>query len=234
MRKANWLMSLTLHIASGSTATIPHAVIEEAGLPYLLKELEPAIQAEFGRPKASFVPTSRIPALEDDRLVVFETDAIVLHLLSKPQASFMMPRYGSPEGAKFLQWLCYMSNSPRSAILEHTYPERWCRDEYTFSHLREQAARKLAAHCDLMDANVADGTFLPHGFSALDIYLTELARWSAAFDLPIWKWKRLEKIINATRERDGYRRMLDLQKLSWPTDVPDISTWQDKIAKYWH
>ena len=227
-------MSLTLHIASGSTATIPHAVIEEAGLPYSLKELEPAIQAEFGRPKASYVPTSRIPALEDDRLVVFETDAIVLHLLSKPQAAFMMPRFGSSDGAKFLQWLCYLSSSPRSAILEHTYPERWCKDEYMFGYLRDQAARKLASHCDLMDANVADGTFLPFGFSALDIYLTELARWSAAFELPIWKWKRLERIIDKTRHREAYQRMMLAQGLSWPTDVPPVDTWQEKIARYWH
>ena len=228
-------MSLTLHIAQGSTATIPHAVIEEAGLPYSLKELEPAIQTEFGRPREAFVPTSRIPALEDDRLVVFETDAIVLHLLSKPQAAFMMPRFGTSEGAKFLQWLCYLSSSPRSAILEFTYPERWSKDEYGNFHLRQQAARKLSAHCDLMDANVADGSFLPFGFTALDIYLTELARWSTSFELPIWKWRRLEKIIEATRHRDGYQRMMQVQGLTWPTDVPpEEPSWQERIARYWH
>lgn len=227
-------MSLVLHFSRGSTATIPQAVIEEAGLPYSLKELEPAIQSEIGRPRAPYNTTSRIPALEDDRLVVFETDAIILHLLSKPQAAFMMPRFGSSEGAKFLQWLCYLSSSPRSAILEHTYPERWCKEEYTFSYLRDQAARKLASHCDLLDANVADGTFLPFGFSALDIYLTELARWSAAFDLPIYKWKRLERIIDKTRNREGYQRMMQSQGLTWPTEVIPVDSWQEKIAKYWH
>lgn len=228
-------MSLVLHFSRGSSATIPHAVIEEAGLPYGLKELQSSIRTELGSPRANFHPSTRIPALEDDRVVVFETDAIILHLLSKPEASFLMPRFGSADGAKFLQWLCYLSSAPRAAILEHTYPERWCRDGYAQSEIRENAARKLASHCDLLDANVSDNTFLTWGFTALDIYLTELARWSSDFELPIWKWRRLERIIEATRHRPAYERMLEMQGLDWPTDVKvEVEpNWQDKIIKHW-
>ncbi len=74
----------------------------------------------------------------------------------------------------------------------------------------------MVTQCDYLDSNVSDGTFLSVGFSALDIYLTELARWSAVTSMPMWRWKNLGKIVEATRNRPAYKRMLAMQRIGRP------------------
>ncbi|MAK60183.1 MAG: hypothetical protein CMK09_04315 [Ponticaulis sp.] len=209
-------MSLTLHYAKGSTATIPQLVIEEAELGYSLKELVSSVSNEFLVKQALDLPSARVPALEDGSLVVFETGAIILHLLTKPEISYLAPTPGSAAYAKFLQWLFYLGSAPMMAILEHAHPERWCVSEDDRFFLKRSAERRLTTQCDLLNANVADGQFLTYGFSVLDLFLTELARWSVEFELPMQSWSNLERIVEATRARPAYQRMMDRQGITWP------------------
>ena len=208
-------MSLTLHYAKGSTATIPQLVIEETGLPYSLRELTPSVRDEFLPQTALNLPRSRVPALEDGSLVVFETGAIILHLLTKPQLSHLAPVSGSAGYARFLQWLFYLGSAPLMSILEHSHPERWCVSEADQKSLKRDAERRLATQCDFLDANVSKGQFLSTGFSVLDLFLTELARWSTDFDSPIRSWSNLAVIVDATRSRSSYHRMMDRQGIKW-------------------
>lgn len=211
-------MTLVLHYISGSTATIPHAVIEEAGLPYRLRALPSGVdqvQREH-YPEAGFKLSGRIPALEDDTAVVFETGAIITHIVSKPGASHLAPPYGSKEYARFMQWLFYLTTSSKASMMEIMWPERWGKHADDQEWIKERAQERLATQCDYLDANVSEGTFLPFGLTALDFYLTELARWSAAAELPLWRWKRINAVVEATRHRPAYKRMLAMQGLIWP------------------
>tara|TARA_B100000678_G_scaffold6146_2_gene5312 strand:+ start:5590 stop:6273 length:684 start_codon:yes stop_codon:yes gene_type:complete len=226
-------MPLVLHYAPGSTATIPHAVIEESGLAFSLRSLDSDNGPRERESENALELTNRIPALEDGSMVVFETGAIVLHLLTKPEAAHLMPTYGSRDYTRFLQWLFYMTTSPKMAILEFAHPEKWTRDSQAQKLLKEAAQAKLATQCDFLDANVYADTFLSSGFSALDIYLTELARWSRGFAVPMWKWSRLERVITATRQRPAFQRMLTAHGLTWPTEPPPPMTWREKVEKYW-
>lgn len=211
-------MALVLHYIYGSTASIPQAVMEEAGLAYSLKALPSGVDDVHldHYPEAKFKLSGRIPALEDGSSVVFETGAIIMHLLAKPEAAHLMPAYGSNEYSRFMQWLFYLTTSPKATLMEFMWPERWGRFADDQDWVRERAADRMVTQCDYLDSNVSDGTFLSVGFTALDIYLTELARWSAVTGMPMWRWKNLGKIVEATRNRPAYKRMLAMQRISWP------------------
>ena len=203
-------MSFVLHFSRGSTATIPHAVIEEAGFPYQLKPLDQATHEAGILGQAEIEVSTRVPALQDGTLVVFETGAIVLHLLTKSGAAHLMPPYGSNDHARFLQWLFYLTTTPKMAILEAVHPELWTGDWDMQRRLRESAEIKLERQCDFLDANLSQESFLPSGFSALDIYLTEFARWTRSLGQPMWLWPNIARIVDLTRARPAYQKMLEI------------------------
>ena len=212
-------MTLVLHYTSGSTATIPHAVIDEIGLPYRLRPMTQGIDQiqQERHPEAGFRLSGRIPALEDGSSVVFETGAILLHIVAKPEAARIMPAYGTREFSRFAQWLFYLTTSPKSTLMEIMWPERWGRLADDQEWIRNRAEERLFAQCDYLESNVSDGTFLSFGLTALDFYLTELARWSSVTETPIWRWQKLGRIVDETRSRPSYQRMLDMHGISWPS-----------------
>lgn len=226
-------MSLVLYYAPGSAAAIPHVVLEEAGLSYALKRLDPRTETDKPVGELSLYPSERITALSDNDFAIFETGAVLLHLLRKPAAAWLMPEEGTNQHSKFLQWLFYLETTPRPAISEYLYPDRWVHDADEQAYLRQKASGRLSQQFGFLDAHVSEGSFLPHGFSALDIYLTVLARWSADLETPMWKWPRLAKIIDTTRQRPAFLRMISQQEIEWPQIDGGLTGQKSRHRLFW-
>ena len=62
--------------------------LEEAGLPYEVKLIDPTIQASADYRARQ--PFGQVPVLEDDGLVLFESGAIVLHVGARSET--LLPR----------------------------------------------------------------------------------------------------------------------------------------------
>lgn len=226
-------MSFTLFYAPGSIATIPHVLLEEMGVPYQLRRLDPPGDPSIVQDSQTGNPTGRVPALADDNMAIFETGAILLHLASKPEAKDFAPAYGTAEYAKFLQWLFYLITTTQPTVLEYVHPEWWTHNRDEQSKLRKRAASRLSIQCNLLEAHVSDGSFLFQGYSVLDMYLTELARWSADLSSPIWSWKKLGRIVEATRQRPAFKRMLQQQSLIWPGETDPKATQRVRFMDWW-
>ena len=226
-------MALVLHYAPGSTATIPQTVMEEAGMSYRLRLFDPLTETNRTLGDTGLRLSGRIPALEDDTLVIFETGAIIQHLLLRTDASFLMPPVGSKEHSRFLQWLFYLITTPHRTVLEILRPESWVRDLNARAQFRNAAFSRLAAQCDFLDANVSDGTFMSYGYTVLDIYLTELARWIADTDLPVTRWRRLARIVDQSRARPAYQRVLSSQDVTWPGSAAKDKGLTERILQRW-
>lgn len=209
-------MSILLYYSPGSGAQVPHVLLEEAGLDYELRRLDAREPPSGEQPLLHNIPSRRAPALVDGTEVVFETGAIILHILAKQEASYMMPAYGSPDGSRFLQWLFYLITTPQQSLLEYYTPERWATSEEDREKVRHNGMVKLIHQCDFMESHVAQGSFMPFGFTALDIYLTMLARWTVIMEIPMTRWDRLGAIIEATRERPSFQKMMRMQEIAWP------------------
>ena len=94
---------ITLHGAAASRASRSLIMLEELGLPYRHEPVNPWADEAAGRALAALNPNRRVPVLEDDGLVLYESMAINLYLADRYGAAPLWP--GTPnERAVVYQW----------------------------------------------------------------------------------------------------------------------------------
>jgi glutathione S-transferase len=89
---------------------------EEMGLDYQLETVE-MFSAAMQRPEYLAVnPLGKVPAIEDDGFVLWETSAILQYLDAKYGGGRLIPPLDTPAGALATQWLGYGEN-PLTVIM---------------------------------------------------------------------------------------------------------------------
>jgi len=127
---------ITLHHVPFSRSLRVRWLLEELGLPY---ELATRSFADLKRPEhLALHPLGKVPVLVDGGVVLFESGAILQHLLERYGSGRLEPKPGTPERARYWQWFHYAEASvtpPLGLIVRHTVllPEgerirRWSRE----------------------------------------------------------------------------------------------------------
>ena len=162
---------LTLHHATNTRSGRIVWLLEELALPYTLNRLEfhpSALKSDAHRERH---PLGRVPVLEDDDVVLFESGAIVEYILDKHAPGRLRPAVDAPMFAQYLQWFHYcegMVMPPINTIVVQTVllpPERRNKDAL------DQAMRLLGKTLRPIDTALAGREYLAGAFSAADIML---------------------------------------------------------------
>jgi glutathione S-transferase len=96
---------MKLHHIPGSRSCRARWLLEELGVDYEL-ESHRFGEASLGSPAyRALNPLGLVPTLEDDECVFFESGAIVQYLLERHAGGRLEPAPGTPDRARFLQWL---------------------------------------------------------------------------------------------------------------------------------
>ena len=78
---------IQLHYHPGNASFVPHLLLEELGERFELKFVDRAANAHKSADYLKLNPNGKIPVLVDGDLVLYETAAIVMHLVdTHPQA----------------------------------------------------------------------------------------------------------------------------------------------------
>lgn len=114
--------------------------LEEAGLPYRSRLLEPG---EQDTPAYRAVqPFGQVPVYEEDGRVLFESGAIVLHIGERSEA--LLPREPGAR-ARATQWLIAALNSIEPHIMAYAVLDLFYADE-EWARLRREGAKAFAQH----------------------------------------------------------------------------------------
>ena len=189
-----------LHYFPSNANAAPHMVLEELGLRYDLVLVDRANNAQKSAEYLKINPNGRIPTLVDRGLVLFEAAAIVLHLVDQHPDAGLAPKLGTPERAKFYQWMTFLTNSLQEELMIWQYPDRLTGDDTAATNVVKRGAEKRAgAYLDVIDRHLKDNgpLFLGDTLSAADFYLVMLARWA-------------RPMTNPPRARTCIARLLDM------------------------
>jgi len=189
-----------LHYFPSNANAAPHMVLEELGQSYELVLVDRATNAQKSQDYLKINPNGRIPTLVDGELVLFEAAAIVLHLVDSHPEAGLAPRVGTPQRAKFYQWMTFLTNSLQEELMIWQYPDRLAGADAAAAEIVKRGAESRAgAYLDVIERHLKTNgpLFLGSALSAADFYLVMLARWA-------------RPMANPPRARPGIARLLDM------------------------
>jgi glutathione S-transferase len=177
--------------------------LEEAGLPYRSRLLEPGEQdtPEY----RALQPFGQVPVFEEDGRVLFESGAIVLHVGEHCEA--LLPRQPAAR-ARAVQWLIAALNSIEPHIMNFAVLDAFYADE-TWAKLRREGAKAFAQHrLGSLAKALGDKPYLDgETFTAGDLMMTTVLRIVPEL-IPD---ERLEAYVERCTARPAFQRALAAQ-----------------------
>ena len=201
-------MTLTIYHAPKSRSVRIVWLCEEAGIPYELKTFpvrgDYMASDDFG----AVNPNRKVPAIEDDGIILFESVAIMEYLLAKHGHGSLAP---APSDSKaygpYLQWLHYgeagMGNYVTMALAHRALLPEAHRSEAMAAWGTAETKKTLDVLAGPLGAH---DYLLPSGFSAADIsvvYMLLLAKFAGmSKDFP----EPVSAYFARCTERDAWKK----------------------------
>ena len=145
-------------------------LLEELELPY---ELE---RVEFLPPAKSFfaqrTPLSKLPTIEDGKVVMCESGAILEYILERYGDGRLAPPIGAPERATFLQWLHFAESTAFPPLGIVVWLTQYRDDAAQHETIIEDARGRAAMGLEFLERELGDNSYLlGDDFSAADIMM---------------------------------------------------------------
>jgi glutathione S-transferase len=195
---------ITLHHVPLSRSLRVRWLLEELGLPY---ELVTRSFADLKRPEhLALHPLGKVPVLQDGDLVIYESGAILQHLLERYGAGRLEPKPGTPERALFWQWFHFSEATltpPLGLIVRHSalLPEAE-RIPAVVDFARGVAGDVLA----VLERALAGRAWLLPEFSAADVMLGYGVKLTSLLRLLGAEHPNLRAYLARCEERPAWRR----------------------------
>jgi glutathione S-transferase len=206
----------TLFYNPGSAAMAPHAALEEIGATHKLVKVD-FKGGEHRRPEyLKLNPKGRVPVLVTDSGTFTESVAILMHLADCHPAANLAPAPGTPDRARYYQWLLYFSNTVQAAMSEYFHPD-WSFDEPALQGpLKSSAERRIGKMFAYIDEELGNGGpyVLGSTFRAPDLYLHMLTRWSRYFGTTGYTYPNIKRCVDLVKARPAVARMMAAQGLT--------------------
>ena len=218
---------LQLHYFPSNASITPHILLEEMGLPYELKLVDRANNAQKSPEYLKLNPNGLIPVLVDDDLVLYETAAICLHLTDTHPEMGLAPAVGTHERAQFYKWLMWLTNTLQPAIIMYFYADRYTTstDAAVIAQIKAKTQERIGAMLKQLDDHLAahgGPWMMGEKFSVLDIYAFMLGRWTRVFEgappatQAAKTWTHLGPFMHRMRERPAVQRVVVQEGLKEP------------------
>ena len=210
---------MQLHYYPSNASMVPHLLLEEIGVPYELVLVERGSNAHKSPAYLALNPNGLIPVLVEGELVLYESAAIVLHLVDAHPDAGLAPQVGTPERAHFYKWLVWLTNSLQATLIVYFYPERWADEAAAIAQVKAHAESKVGTLLDQLEAELArhGGPWLLGArYGAADAYAFMLCRWTRGFARPARSLPRLGAWLDRMLGRDAVQRVLQREGLASP------------------
>jgi GST-like protein len=197
--------------------------LEEAGLPYEPIQIDTRTGAQFDPDFLAVNPNAKVPAIDDDGVLVFDSNAILLYLGEK--TGQFMPAAGATNRAELLSWLMFVGTGLGPYFGQAVHFKHYAPKDTDYAHNRYQF--EAHRHLAVLNDHLADRPYMVGGSYGI-------------VDMDVWGWARmgtfvlgddafatlphLKRLLDEVSARPAAARALALkERFVWKTDMDDAA-----------
>lgn len=205
----------TLYYSPGTASMVVHLALLEIGEPYELKEVDFGHNAQRDPAYLALNPRGVVPTLVIDGRARCESAALLMLLAEQHPAAGLAPAFGTPEREAWRQWIVYLTNTLMSTYRFWFYPLELGAVEHP-PQVRDALVAKIEGVWEFIHRELsAHGPYLlGESFSAADLLLAMLMRWSRNMPRPASEWPTLARLAELIRQRPSWQRVYQIEGLS--------------------
>jgi len=168
-----------LYYYPNNASLAPHFLMHEMEVDFELVLVDRENNKQKTTEYLKLNPAGRIPTLIDDHMVLFESPAICIYLCEENPEKELMPSLGSPNRAKFFQWLTFLNNTLQAELMIYYYPEKHTTNKNCISSIVEAQEERIAEALSILNKELENKEYLlGEKITACDFFLFMLALWS--------------------------------------------------------
>ena len=206
---------LQLHYHPSDASLMPHIFLEELGVPFGLKLVDRARNAQKSPEYLRLNPNGLIPVLVDGDLVLYETPAILLHLADTHPQAGLVPALGTPERAHCYKWMVWLSNTLQATLVQYFYADRYVPAE-GIADFRARTEARIAPLLDQLDAQLQGSGglwLLGETYTAADCMAFVLCCWTRNLQRPASSRSAIGAYLARMRQRPAVQRAAATEQL---------------------
>tara|TARA_B100000902_G_C27245573_1_gene882425 strand:+ start:863 stop:1468 length:606 start_codon:yes stop_codon:yes gene_type:complete len=199
---------MKLYFAPNSRAVRIAWLLEELGLKYEIEKYSVGDRALRTPEYYKLHPMGRVPVLEDGKVKIYESGAIVQYLLARHGVGRFQPDVNDPFFPDYLQWLHYAEGSimqqVNSLVVETILlpPEK--KNEVNVA----RALKLLKVALKNIDNRLQDRDYLTGDFSGADIMTGHSCYAAKRLEVDVSEMTNLNKYVDRLLERPALKKAI--------------------------
>jgi GST-like protein len=152
--------------------------LEEMGLPYEAIPVDPRRGEQFKPEYLALNPNAKVPAIVDDGVPVFDSNAILMYLAEK--TGRFLPPQGAAHRAELLSWMMFIATGVGPFCGQAVHFRHFAPEQVPYAQKRYQFEARR--HFGILDQRLAEHQFL-------------VANTYTIADMSFWSWSRMAPFI---------------------------------------
>ena len=206
----------TLYYSPGTASMCVHHALIETSAEYRLIRVDLEAGAQRDPAYLQLNPNGVVPTLLIDDVPFTESAALLMTIATRHPQAGLAPAETSPGRIAWYQWIVYLANTLQPAFRSWFYPGDVSDDPDTQALLMPATRRKIESAWARIDMHLAaQGPYLLGAeFSAADLMLIMLMRWSRNMPKPATEWPALRPYVARMKARPSWKQLYALEGLS--------------------
>lgn len=201
---------MKLYFSPGTCSLSPHIVLREAELEFETEKVDLKMHAtSSGAALASVHGKNYVPILElDSGELLTEGPVIVQYLADQKPEAELIPRVGTMERYRVLEWLNYTTSELHKTFYPLFHPE------LPIDDWRAASRAKIARTFGWVDGQLGERNYLVgERFTVADAYLFTVVNWANAVEIDLEQWPSLARYQARIAARPRVRETLQAEGL---------------------
>lgn len=202
---------ITLYGSPRSSAGRCLWMLEEAGVPYTLKEVDMRNKEHKSPEFLKINPMGKVPALTDGDLKLFESMAINCYIAKAYKEEFLGTN--AAEHGKVLQWSFWASSELQSPIIEIFIQKVFVPEDKRDHNVIENNLKKLPDLFNVLNDALAESKYLAGDkFSLADLNAASVASIAMPIGFDLKAYPNIMSWMGAISERPAFQKYMALRK----------------------